>query len=170
MRLLLATALVLAGCAPKPETPEQAQTRIASESADAKRAIDSLNTEFVAHFNAAHGDLVAAQYADDGELAVAGQQLIKGRKDIAGFVAGLGQMKATLKLTATSVQANGPIAIERGDYTLSVSPPGAPQALTETGTFLVHWHKINGAWLRVHDVATTPSPLPPPPAAQPAKK
>jgi len=169
MRTLLAGIVLLAACAPKPETAEQAQARIAIESADAKKVIDSLNSEFVAHFNAGHGDLVAAQYTEDAELAVAGQPLVKGKKDIAGFVTGLSQMKAALTLTATSVEANGPVAIERGDYTLSISPPGASQALTETGTFLVHWHNVNGAWLRVHDLATTPAPLPPPPAA-PAPK
>jgi uncharacterized protein (TIGR02246 family) len=166
MRIALLAVLALAACAPKPETAEQADARIATESAAAKQAIDSLNAEFVGHFNAGHGDLVAASYTEDGELMVAGQPVAKGRAAIAAMVNAMAPLKAALKLTATSVVANGPIAIERGEYALSVVPPGAPGALSESGTFLVHWHKVNGNWLKVSDVATSPAPIPAPPAAK----
>ena len=165
MKILVATALVLVGCAPKPEGPEQAQARMDLESTAARRAIDSLNTDFAGHFNAGHGDLVAAQYTEDGELQVVGLPLLKGRAAIAGSVNELAKMKAAIKTTATAVSANGPLAIERGDYTLSLVPPGAPAAVTETGVYLIHWHRVNGNWLRVSDVASSAAPLPPPPAA-----
>jgi len=67
-------------------------------------------------------------------------------------------MKAAIKLTATAVAANGPIAIERGEYALSLLPPGAKSALAENGVYLVHWHLVNGMWMRVHDVAATAAP------------
>lgn len=169
MRIFLVAALVLAGCAPKPEAPEQAQARMDRESADAKKAIDSLNAEFDGHFNAGHGDLVAAQYTEDGELQIVGQQLLKGRQAIAAAVTGLAPMKAAIKTGATSVTANGPLAIERGEYTLSVSPPGAPGPLSESGVYLIHWHRVNGNWMRVSDVASTAAAIPPPPAPKTAK-
>jgi ketosteroid isomerase-like protein len=163
MRLLLASAILLAGCAPKAEGPEQAQARIDLESSAARKAIDSLNTDFNGHFNAGHGDLVAAQYAEDGELQVVGGPLLKGRAAIAASVNELAKVKATITTTATSVSANGPLAIERGEYTLSISP-GTPAPLTETGVYLIHWHRVNGTWLRVSDVASTAAPIPMGPA------
>lgn len=170
MRLPIAAAalVTLAACAPKAETPAEAATRLAVESATAKRAIDSLNAEFDGHFNAGHGDLVAAQYTEDGELAVANEPVMKGRAAIAAMVTSLAPMKAAIKTTAVSVVANGDLAIERGDYTLSISTPGGPAS--ESGVYLLHWHRVNGNWMRVGDVATSPAPLPPPPAAAPASK
>lgn len=160
MRLLLAAAVVfLAGCAPKPEGPEQAQARIDLESSAARKAIDSLNAEFNGHFNAGHGDLVAAQYTEDGELQVPNAPLLKGRAAIAASVNELAKMKAAITTKATSVAANGPLAIERGEYTLSVSPPGAAAPLSETGIYLIHWHQVNGTWLRVSDVASSSAPM-----------
>ena len=166
MRFVVAAALLLMACAPKPETAEQAQARLTQESAEAKRAIDSLNAEFEGHFNAGHGDFVAAQYAEDGELQVVGRPLLKGRQAIAGEVTGLGSMKAAIKTTATSVAASGPIAIERGEYTLSLLPPGAKTAVSETGVYLIHWHKVNGNWMRISDVASTAAPAPMGPPAK----
>ena len=157
MRLTIVALIGLAACAPKAETPPQADARLATEAADAKRAIDSLNADFEGHFNAGHGDLVAAQYTEDGELQVPGAPLTKGRQAIAAAVNGLATMKAAIKTTATSVAASGPIAIERGEYTLSLVPPGAP-ATSETGIYLIHWHKVNGNWMRVSDVASSAAP------------
>jgi ketosteroid isomerase-like protein len=166
MRIVIAAAfLTIVACAQKPtvEAPEQAQARIDRESAEAKKAIDSLNAEFDGHFNAGHGDVVAAQYLEDGELQVTGTPLLKGRQAIGAFITGLAPLKAAIKLTAVAVAANGPIAIERGEYTLSVVPPGAKTAATESGTYLVHWRNVNGSWMRVWDVASTPAAIPGPP-------
>ena len=169
--IALFSLIALAACGPRTETEQQATARITTESAEAKRAIDSLNTEFDGHFNQGHGDLVAAQYTEDGELATVNAPVLKGRAAIAAFVTGTAQMKAAIKTTAVSVMANGPLAVERGDYTISMVLPGAASAVTETGAYLIHWHKVNGVWMRAADVATSAAPIPPPPASpsQPAR-
>ncbi|MEZ4457277.1 MAG: nuclear transport factor 2 family protein [Gemmatimonadales bacterium] len=162
-RLILLASLALgAACAPKAETPEQATARLASESVAAKIVIDSLNAEFDAAFNAGDGAAVAAQYAENGSLAVANSPVMAGRDAIAQGVNGLATMKAAIRTKAVSVSASGPLAVEAGEYTLSVVPPGAPGAVSETGTYLIHWHLIDGHWLRVADLATSPAPLPAP--------
>lgn len=161
---LAGSLLALAACAPKAETPDQIQVRINAESIEAKRVIDSLNADFDGHFNAGHGDQVAAQYTEDGELAVGGAPVARGRAAIAAAVNGLVGVKATIKTTAVSVVANGPLAVERGDYTMSITPPGTPGPVSESGAYLIHWHKVDGAWKRVADVASSPAPIPAPPA------
>jgi len=157
-------ALGLLACAQGTESADDVQTRIDTESSALRRVIDSLNAEYTQNFNQGHGDLFAAQFADDGELVVAGNPANSGRQAIATFVSGLGGFRPQLTLTTTRVVANGPLALERGTYTLGITPTGAPAPATEEGTYVVHWERSpGGAWLRVTDIATSPAPLPPPP-------
>ena len=98
---------------------------------------------------------------------VVGNPVAKGRQQIAAMINDLAPAKATLSLTADKVTAIGPVAIERGTWSLSLTPAGAPGPVTESGTFLVHWHKAGDKWLRVDDIATSDKPLPPPPPPGP---
>ena len=160
---------VVAGCAPKAETPQEETARNEKESAMARTAIEAANKDFVVHANLGHGDIVAKNYTEDGILALVNTPVAAGRQAIAAFVTGMGAMKPQLVLTTASVTANGPIAVERGTYSITITPPGATAPATESGTYLVHWHRVDGKWLMAEDVATSAQPLPPPPAA-PAKK
>lgn len=166
MRRLIAMGMttLLAACAPAPETAEQADARIATESAAARELIDAANAEFVQHFNQAHGDVVAATYAEDGVLALVNAPVARGRQAIAAMVSGLGPMQPQLALTTDEVVANGPLAVERGTYSISITPPGAAGPASETGTYVVMWRRSGDRWLRQWDIATSEKPLPPPPA------
>lgn len=146
----LGTIAILAGCQPAAETAEQAEQRMASESAAAKTAIEASNTQFTAHFNAGQGDSVAAHYAEDGRVMAPNMAVAAGRQAIA---ASMGMMAgATLALTTESVTANGPLAVERGTYSITLTPPGATAPITDTGKYLVHWHKVGDKWLMVDDI------------------
>jgi len=156
---------VMAGCAPKPETPEQAEARMTAEAASARTAIEASNQQFVMHFNAGHGDSVAAFYAEDGRVMAPNMAVASGRQAIA---ASMGMMAgATLALTTESVAASGPLAVERGTYTITLTPPGAKAPITDNGKYLVHWHKVGDKWMMVDDIWN--SDLPPMPAGPPAK-
>jgi len=62
----------------------------------------------------------------------------------------LTQGKWSEDVVTESVVAYGPIAVERGSYTLNFTPgPGAPpnvRAMSDTGKYLWHWHKADGRW------------------------
>lgn len=156
MRLLpLITLLlaVMAGCVPKAESASESAARVASESAAAKGAIDSLNAA-----------LAPEQYAEDAEV-VAGPMVLRGPVAIRQWFDGGAAMQGTMRLTAVSVAANGPLAIERGVYTMTFTPPGATAALSEDGNYLIHWRQTDGRWLRVSQFASSPNPVrwsPPP--------
>jgi ketosteroid isomerase-like protein len=143
---------LLVGCQPKAETPEQAQARMDSESAAAKVVIDSLDIEFAKHFNMGHGDLVAAFYTEQGHLMQPNGPAAVGRDSITKSLAAMAAMKPNLKLTAEAVVANGPIAIERGVYSFTFTPPGGMAPMTDTGKYLVHWHLVGGKWLMAEDI------------------
>ncbi len=160
--------LALAGCAAPAETAEQAATRIANESATAKATIDSLAREFGVHFNAGHADVVANSfYAENGMVMPPNEPARTGRSEIQASLGAFMAMKAQLTVTPVDVVANGAIAIDRGTYTVTFTPPGATAPVTDNGKYLAHWHLIDGKWLMVADIWN--SDLPPMPMAPPAK-
>lgn len=165
---MLGMAILFAGCQPKAETPEQAQARMAEETAAARSGIDAANAQYMAHFNAGHGDSVAALFAEDGRMMVPNAPALVGRQAIAAEMTAMAPMKATLTLTTESVVANGALAVELGSYKFTGTPPGAKEPITDTGKYLVHWHKIGDKWLLVQDIWNSDNPAMPMPA--PPKK
>lgn len=173
MRAVSGLALILAlglaaGCQPKAETPEQAQARMDTESAAARTAIDSLKREFVTHFNQGHGDVVAGFYTEQAHVMPPNAPAAVGREAIKGVFGPFFAMKSELKLTPDAVVANGPIAIERGSYSVTFTPEGATAPVTDTGKYLVQWQLVDGKWLIADDIWN--SDLPPMPMGPPAKK
>jgi len=158
---------VMAGCAPKPETPEQAEARLTAETADARTAIEATAQQLMAHFNAGHGDSVAALFVENGRMMEPNAPVQVGRAAMATALNGMAAMKPGLVLTTESVAASGPIAIEAGTYKFTFTPPGAPAPMTDTGKYLVHWHKVGDKWMLVDQIWN--SDLPPMPAGPPAK-
>ncbi len=163
---IVGVALVLAACQAK-ETAEQAQARMATESAAAKTAIEAVNAEFTSHMNQGHASVVAGYYTDDAVFMGPNEPAANGKAAVQAAVEGLVTMKPQLTLTTASVTANGPLAVERGTYVMTLTPPGAPAAVADTGKYLVHWRQVDGKWLLAEDIFN--SDLPPAPAPPPAK-
>ena len=166
--IVAVAGLTLAACQPTAETPEQAQARIDTESAAAKRAIDSTNAEFVKHLGMGHADVLAGFYTEQAHAMPPNGPAAVGREAIKSLWGGFIAMKAGGKITAQSVVANGPVAIERGAYTLTFTPPGAKEPMTDTGKYLVHWHNVGGKWMLADDIWNSDMPAAPPPAPPPA--
>jgi ketosteroid isomerase-like protein len=167
-RVVLALGLgVVAGCAPKAETPEQADQRMATEAAAARTAIEASNQQFMAYFNAGQSDSLAALFAENGRMMAPNGAAAVGRAAMTTTLKGMAAMKPTLVLTTEDVAVNGPLAIERGTYKFTFTLPGAPAAMTDTGKYLVHWHMMGGKWMLVDDIWN--SDLPAMPMGPPAK-
>jgi hypothetical protein len=164
---MLLSGSTLIGCQPKPETADQARARIESESAAARKIIDSLNIEFTKHLEMGHANVVAAAYTPDAHVLPPGSPLVSGREAIQNYWSGLIALKPQGTVKAESVTANGPLAVERGTVTLSYTPPGATAPVTEVGKYVVHWHNVDGKWLIADDIWNMDAgPAPPP---EPAK-
>jgi ketosteroid isomerase-like protein len=158
----LGTLALMTGCQPAAETAEQAETRMDGEATAARTAIEASNAQFVAHFNAGHGDSVAAFFAEDGRVMGPNLPVVSGRQAIAGAM-GMEAASPTLVLTTESVVANGPLAVEVGTYRITLNPPGAPAPITDTGKYLVHWHKVGDRWMMVDDIWNSDLPAMPEP-------
>ena len=160
--------LAVAACQPTAETAEQAQARMQSESAAAKTAIDSLGKAFGEHFSMGHFDVVAGFYADGAHVMPPNGPTAVGKEAITASFKDFGPMKPTLTLTAESVMANGDLAIERGTYAMTFTPPGAKAAVTDKGKYMTHWHRTGGKWMIVEDMWNSDLPPMPMPEAKPA--
>jgi ketosteroid isomerase-like protein len=163
--IALVPLLASAACQPAPETPAQMQARIDRESAAAREAIAVANTQFSQYVAAKQFDSLALLYAEDGRVMPPGEPTAVGRDAIArqmGQGAEMGEWALTL--TAETVTANGPLAIERGTYTFAFTPgPNAPKemaAMADTGKYLVHWKQVEGRWLLLNDIWNSNKPMP----------
>lgn len=157
----IAMLLAVAACQPAAETPNQAQARMDAESAAAKTVIDSLAREFATHFNAGHADIVAGFYMENATAMPPNAPMSSGRSAIQSVMQSYIDMKAQLTLTPQAVMANGPLAVERGVYSITFTPPGATAPMTDTGKYMVHWHMVDGKWMIADDIWNSDLPLPP---------
>ena len=162
-----AALLALAACAPKPETPEQAQARLRAESDSAKTAIKAANARFAGYLAAGKADSAALIYAEDAVMFPSGTPAITGR------VAILAQLRRwvemghwTVKSTTSQVEASGPVAVETGSNVTTFTPgPHAPRGMAarypDTTNYETAWRKVGGRWLITRDMAvTTRAPAP----------
>jgi ketosteroid isomerase-like protein len=105
-------------------------------------------------------DSVASLFAVDARQMGPNTDPLEGRAAILEFweqVAVLGSW--TFEINTQEVTAYGPLAVERGTYTLLFVPgaealPGMT-ASADTGNYLVQWRRENGRWLIVNDIATS---------------
>lgn len=163
LMFVLGTLALIAGCQPAAESAEQAEQRMAGEAASARTAIEAANAEFVMHFNAGHGDSAAAQFTERGSMMPPNMATASGRAAVAELMNGMGALKPTLTLTVGSVVANGPLAVELGTYSLSMTPPGATAPVTDTGKFIVRWQKVGDRWMKAADIWNSDLPVIPEP-------
>jgi uncharacterized protein (TIGR02246 family) len=164
IRSSIAVLAVLAACQ-KAETPEQAQARMSAESDSARASIEQNMQAFARHVNAGHADSLAALYADDAVLMPPNMPAATGRAAIQEAFAGMMQGGATtIRFAVQSVSANGPLAVERGTYSYTMTPAGGGPAMADSGKYLVHWHRIAGRWMIVEDAwnsdVAVPEPAP----------
>jgi len=147
----------------QPETAEQMHARMQMESDSARVALEAKAAAFVEAFNAGNADAMAAFYAPDAVLmppdmpAVMGRDAIRGGME--GMLAGM-PPGSVFALRVLDVAANGPIAVDRGEW--STTMPGPDGGSMETrGKYLVEWHRIDGEWLIVSDIWNSDAPMPP---------
>ncbi len=166
---LAVVAVLLAACAPKPETPEQTAARMKAEADTVRLAIDAQNAKFARFAAAGQADSVASVYAEDAVFYPANSPAVHGRAAIASLMrAMMANGSVTAAPKTLTVEANGPIAIETGSNVLVFTPgPKAPRgtvAYTDTIKYVTTWRNVGGTWLISNDIGTTDRP------AQPAKR
>ena len=169
-----AAALLLAACAPKPETPDQAAARMKAEADTARTAITAANALMSKYVAAGQMDSAATLYAEDAVLYPSNAPAARGRAAILATFKGMAAAGAWTVMPSTySVEANGPIAIETGRGLVTYAPgPNAPPtmqtAFTDTMKYVTTWRKVGGKWMISNDIMN--SDRAPQPAPAPARR
>lgn len=133
-------------------------------SAEVRSIIEASNASLARYYTAGQMDSVAAIFAPDARQMGPNMEPLVGREAIREFweqAAGLGTW--TFTLNTQDVVAYGPLAVERGWYTLDFLP--GPDALpgmvasADTGNYLVRWRLEGDRWLIADDLATSQKSL-----------
>ncbi len=167
-RFVAASVLVLVACAPKPETPEQAAARMRAEADSAKVAIEAANARFARFIAEGKADSAALNYAEDAVVMSPNMPPTRGRAAIqALFEQMIGWGTLEMAPTTENVDANGPLAVERGSAVENLKPgPHAPAGLAamfpDTVKYLTEWKKVGGSWVIANDINNSNRALPAP--------
>lgn len=153
-RLIRYAILMLAfipGCGPREMEDRSMQVR---------SIIEKHNADLIRWYRAGLMDSVASLFTVDARQMAPNTEPLEGRVAIRQFweqAAGLGTW--TFQLDTREVAAYGPLAVERGTYTLHFEPgsealPGMT-ASADTGSYIVQWRREHGHWLIANDIATS---------------
>lgn len=170
-----AAVLTAAGCKPKPETPEQAQARMEQEAAAVRPQVEALAKRWEGWTAAGQADSIAGAFTDRGYQLAPNAPPAMGREAIQAYQAQTFSMgQSMLHISVDQVSANGPLAVARGAYDVSVTPgPNAPagmMAIADTGKWVGELRPSGGTWLFSTLIWNSNIPLPPPPAPAPARR
>lgn len=143
-------AFALAACAPSAMVNQQTE----------EQAIRSLNREWMDAVAAHDIDRIASLYAPDVVTWISNSPPVVGRPALrkmffdmlslpgVSLVSVPGRLDITSPTTATEV----------GTYTLTFNSPAG--RVTDSGNFVAHWRKIDGAWRIEREAVVSTSPMP----------
>ena len=152
--------LALAACA-KLETADQMTARMQAESDSAKIAIEAINVRYARYLNGNVPDSLAMLFTENGVMMPTGGKAVMGRDSIRAAMTAMPLPRGmTISFSTAEVSANGPIAVERGTFTFAVPAQGRTPAVTMTGKYLAHCHKVSGEWRMAADIWNDDAPAP----------
>jgi ketosteroid isomerase-like protein len=164
-RIVLHGLIVITALACRPaETPDQMEARMRAESDAARPAIEAQLARFSRGAAAGNIDSMMAVYAPNAVVMPPGMPAVIKSQDLRAMFAASGPF--TIAFQIQNVSANGPMAVDRGTATYSMTPPGGGAAMTVSGKYLAHWRMIGGQWLMVEDIWNDDAPPPAPPPAR----
>ena len=133
--LAMGLVLAVAGCTNVKQVPDETAVR---------DAIDAVNEELVGCWSSGEYECVAAAFSEDGWQMMPNAQAQAGTESVQRFwqqAFGWGQWEVSLETSL--LEQSGPIAVERGKYTIrftadAAAPPGRPSS-QDRGNYVTHW-------------------------------
>jgi uncharacterized protein (TIGR02246 family) len=161
--LILLSVFAVAACTSKPAATDSAKAadtgmaaNAAQTSGDAKAAVDKIRDGWRDNANKKDTAAVANYYADDAVLVESGQPVATGRSAIQHMFAQQFPVSNTKSIDSKDFQSSGDLAVDYGEYTLEVTPPGQ-KAQTEHGYYMVELKKqSDGTWKITRHVSSVP--------------
>ena len=143
LMLMAGLALVAAGCSNVKQVPDESAVR---------DTIEAQNQELVECWNSGEYECVAGFFSEEGWQMMPNAQAQAGTEAIRRFwqqAFGWGQWE--LSMETSLLEQSGPMAIERGKYTIRfmadvAAPPGRPSS-QDRGNYVTHWRMdSDGRW------------------------
>jgi ketosteroid isomerase-like protein len=159
--LMLGTVMA---CGRSPDDGHGVSQDDSSRTASVRTEIERTNADFERWYAAGQADSVAARYTTDAWQMGPNMPPVVTRDSIAAFWRRASQMGTwRFTLRTQDVAVNGPVAVERGSYTVTftpapTAPAGTPASFTDRGNYVVHWVKENDQWRLKWDIATSQTP------------
>lgn len=135
--------LAFAGCSNVKQVPDESAVR---------DTIEAHNQELVECWNGGEYECVAGFFSEEGWQMMPNAQAQAGTEAIGRFwqqAFGWGQWE--LSMETSLLEQSGPVAIERGKYTIrfmadAAAPPGRPSS-QDRGNYVTHWRMdSDGRW------------------------
>lgn len=140
--------LCLPSCGPAP----------ASFSAADEQAVRAVNDSFVRRLLRSDFANLAALYSPDAHFMPPNQPAVVGRDAFLKWSRAFPPI-SRFELLVEEVGGHGDVAYVRGRYTMAFTPPGAKQAIADTGKYLeVHRRQADGSWPMVADIFNSDKP------------
>lgn len=168
-RVVLVAALVTtAACTPAAPPAAPAATTVADAPEDLA-AIAAARDAFMKAYGAGDAKAIGELYTENAVSEPNFQTTLKGRDAIVSSLASLfEQVAVTATLDPDETRTLGNVALDRGHYTMTVTPKAGAPATTSQGRYLVVYVKgSDGRWRVSHDIDNASMP-PAAPAAAPA--
>ena len=141
--LMAGLALVAAGCSNVKQVPDESAVR---------DTIEAQNQELVECWNSGEYECIAGFFSEEGWQMMPNAQAQAGAEAIGRFwqqAFGWGQWE--LSMETSLLEQSGPVAIERGKYTIRfmadvAAPPGRTSS-QDRGNYVTHWRMdSDGRW------------------------
>jgi uncharacterized protein (TIGR02246 family) len=142
-------------------------------------ALDKLNAEFVAAFNAKDAAKVASFYTEDATLMPPNHAMVKGRPNIEAYWRGAFEQGMTsLALRPMESAIAGSQAFEAGTATVTIKTGGSPTTpggvssggvVSDTSKYLVVFKRTAEGWKMAYDIYNSDQPAPTPLKKSPAR-
>jgi ketosteroid isomerase-like protein len=146
------------------ESDERAEARMGRESDAFETAISILLVKYEQWEASGLADSVASLYTDNAHVAFAHQPPLYGRAAVRDYLAAFyASGRASLNLRSEDAVANGSLGVEHGTYVYHFTPgPDAPPGLAamfpDSGSYLAHWHRVDGQWRIAELVVSSMAP------------
>jgi uncharacterized protein (TIGR02246 family) len=163
--LLLLTGILLLGLVACQPRGQQSQ-RAAVDTSAIQSKLDSLGRLVSQANRTRDAELFASTWAKDGIMSGAGQPLVRGRDSIVAAFKRRQPLPPGAEMTIHPIEMrvlSGQWAYAFGVDSLTYTPDGAGEPVTETSTFLVLIHKTPEGWKTYREVLSANSG---PPGAQ----
>jgi uncharacterized protein (TIGR02246 family) len=158
VRVLLTVLLtsVLVSC-----TPTSQNT--GSTSSDDPAVVNNVRNEFMSAFNAGDAAKVASLYSTDAVVMPTHQPVITGRDAIQNYnKTFFDTFTATINITPVETKVFGDRGLDRGTYTIQLTPKAGGSPMMDEGKYLVLLQRqADGSWKLTHDIDNTSMPLQP---------